>query len=104
MSRKCFLTLLLILPISAIADRYDDAQAAASEGRLLESTALFKTAIAEAATNPDLLRALWGLADVYRQQGKNNAALQTLNRVVELVRTGALRHRIPRDGRNDEDG
>jgi len=87
MSRTWFLTLLLILPISAIAASYDDAQTAASEGRLLESTALFKTAIAEAATNPDLLRALWGLADVYRQQGKNNAALQTLNRVTALVDT-----------------
>jgi len=87
MSRKCFLTLLLILPISAIAATYDDAQTAASEGRLLESTALFKAAIAEAATNPDELRALWGLADVYRQQGKNNAALQTLNRVALLVDT-----------------
>ncbi len=87
MSRTCILTLLLVLQSPVSADVYDDAQLAASEGRLRESTALFKSAVDQATSNADLLRGLWGLADVYRQQGKNNAALEALDRVVSLVET-----------------
>ncbi|MDH3641020.1 MAG: CHAT domain-containing protein [Gammaproteobacteria bacterium] len=77
----------LALPNLVSANGYDDAQRAASEGRLSEATTLFKVATDEATSNPELLRALWGLADIYRQQGKNNAALDTLNRVQALVET-----------------
>ncbi|MCZ6708996.1 MAG: CHAT domain-containing protein [Gammaproteobacteria bacterium] len=77
--------LLLAFPSAANADAYDDALGATREGHLREATTLFKLASDQATTNPMLLRALWGLADVYRQQGKNNAALETLQRVAALA-------------------
>ncbi len=83
--RTWLLTLLLMLPLGANADAYHDAQRAANEGQLREATTLFKVATDEATSNPELLRAFWGLADVYRQQGKNNAALETLQRVAALA-------------------
>jgi CHAT domain-containing protein len=84
MYRTC-LGLLALTSLWAHADAYDDAQQAVNDGQLTEATALFKQATDTANSNSDLLRALWGLADVYRQQGKNNAALETLSRVQELV-------------------
>ncbi len=77
--------LVVALPLWASADTYDDALLAADAGRLNEATTLFRTAAEEAASNSMRLRALWGLADAYRQQGKNNAALETLQRVAALV-------------------
>ena len=79
------LGLLMAFSSAANADAYDDALRATGEGHLREATTFFKRAGTEAATNPELLRALWGLADVYRQQGKYNAALETLRRVEVLA-------------------
>ena len=69
--RLCLLTVALITVLlagpAANAD-YDDARAAAAEGRYRQSITLFQEAVAAAANDTDLRRALWGLADVYRQQ------------------------------------
>ena len=79
------ITVLLVGP-TANAD-YDDARAAAAEGRYRQSITLFQEAVAAAANDTGLRRALWGLADVYRQQGRNNAALESLIRAQPLVAT-----------------
>ncbi len=73
--------MLLALPPMAFASGFEAAQRAARDGELQSAIALYKDVIDASASSSQRSLALLGLADAYRLQGRNKAALETLKLV-----------------------
>ena len=76
---------LCLLPCVCFGVALTDAQIAADEGRYSDAVASYRLLLNQPMDQSTRLSALWGLADVYREQGKNRAALESLDAAALLA-------------------
>lgn len=85
---KLWLAAVLLggLIANSVADVLREAERAAAEGRFLDAARGYQKVL-DTPVVVEQLQARWGLADVYRQQGKNRASLQVLKKACSQAST-----------------